>query len=199
MPYRTEEEGSGRTAGGEKEGKQVERTGWRRRRLPGGLAWLYAGRNRRNKGSLRHSFFFFSLCLLISHFCTTSAATVSLFFPPFQPFFLSMLLLSLLFIVPYLCSAHSFHFCPCVFERPFSSWEMSLAGDLCQHGSDYASLPGVGVKHGQRHHVPGRWHHTESTACRTTWRRLSSPTRAHPTPSVYWRKKNFQVGQKFTL
>lgn len=43
------------------------------------------------------------------------------FFSPFQPFFLSMLLLSLLFIVPYLCSAHSFHFCPCVFERPLTA------------------------------------------------------------------------------
>lgn len=59
VPYRTEEEGSRRTAGGEKEAKQVERIAWRRRRLPGGLAWLYAGRNRRNKESLRHSFFFF--------------------------------------------------------------------------------------------------------------------------------------------
>lgn len=76
-----------RTAGGEKEGKQVERTGWRRRRLPGGLAWLDAGRNRRNKGSLRHSpSFFSSLCLLISHFRTTSAVATSFFsFPALLP------------------------------------------------------------------------------------------------------------------
>lgn len=76
---------------------------------------------------------------------------------------------------------------------------MSLAGDRCQRGSDYAAYQEWVSKHGQRHHVPGRWHHTESTACRTTCRLLSSPTRAHPTPSVYGMKKNVHVGQKFTL
>lgn len=61
----------------------------------------------------------------------------------------------------------------------------------------------MGVKHRQRHRVPGRWHHTEFTARRTTRIRLSQPTCTRPPPSVYWTKKKkekcYQVGQKFTL
>lgn len=125
VPCRTEEEGSRRTAGGEREEKQVERTGWRRRRLPGGLAWLYAGRNRRNKASLRHSPFFPSthfqpLPLPLPFLCHICSRSVP-FFPLQHPFFsLSTLFLFLPFIVLYLCSAHSFHSRLCVFECPLT-------------------------------------------------------------------------------
>lgn len=108
-----------RTAGGEKEGKQVERTGWRRRRLPGGLAWLYAARNRRNKGSLWHAFFFFQPMpshLPFLHICSHYV----MFFFLSSPSSCPCSYYNLLCIVLYLCSTHSFHFCPCVFERPLT-------------------------------------------------------------------------------
>lgn len=63
--------------------------------------------------------FFFSLCLLIFHFCT-SAVTMSCFFSLSSPSSCPCSYYNLLCIVLYLCSTHSFHFCPCVFERPLT-------------------------------------------------------------------------------
>lgn len=109
------------------------RTGWRRRRLPGGLAWLYIGGNRRKKESLsgipHFSLPFISLCLFLSPIFTLHLDSLcSVFFfstpqldsshcPSFS--FLSRLYMSsrlssfsfIPFIVRYLSSAPSFHFC----------------------------------------------------------------------------------------
>lgn len=97
------------------------RTGWRRRGLPGGLAWHYIGRNRRNKESLRHSSFLsthlsasaFAFFLFSHHIWTHSV----LFFHFQQLFFLpahalcSLVFYSFSVIVLHLSAAHSFHFC----------------------------------------------------------------------------------------
>ena len=88
------------------------RTGWRRRRLPGGLAWLYIGANRRKKESLsgiRH----FSLPIYQSlpfpfpRFHTTSGLTLSLFFS-FSTLFL-LPVQALYVLSAFILFFHSFH------------------------------------------------------------------------------------------
>lgn len=128
--------------------------------------------------------FVFSLCFLISRFCTTSAVTRPFFsFPALLPVH-ALIISPLHRSLSLFCT--SFHSCPCAFERPLTaavpSWEMSLAGDARQHGSDDASLPGEGVKHGQRHH-------TDPTA----------GTRLSHSLSLLEEEKQVQGGRKLTL
>lgn len=158
------------------------RTGWRRSRLPGGLAWLYIGRNRRNKESLRHSAFLsthlsasaFSFPLFSQHIWTRSVPfshfQQSVF--PSCPCSMSTGLSSFSSIVLYLSSARSFHFClfVCVLTilsllHLFTGKELGIRSVPVQSRLCYPTKR-VGVKHRQWHSVPGRWHHTEANGCR---------------------------------
>lgn len=135
--------------------------------------WLGSGRNRRNKGSLRHSPPFFSSAVS----SPISAPHLQplrpfFFFFPFQPFFpvhRSSYLSSPSFPISalHIISTPA----PRAFERPLTaavpSWEASLAGRCAPARSRRRySLAGEGVKRGQRRRVPGRWHHTDPAAGR---------------------------------
>lgn len=190
VPYRTEEEDRGRTAGGYREGKQVGRTGWRRRRLPGGLAWLYVGGNRRKKESLsgiRHSSLpiYQSLPFPLPRFSHHIWTHSIHFFPPFQHSFcfLSRLHMSsrpssfsfIPFIVVYLSSAPSFHFClfVCVLTI-FSLLHLFTGKELGERSVPVQSrlchpTERVGVKHRHWRSLQGRWHHIEANGSRATW------------------------------
>lgn len=164
------------------------RTGWRRRRLPGGLAWLYIGGNRRKKESLsgiRHFSLpiYQSLPFPLPRFHTTSGLTLSFFFPFQHSFsFLSRLYMSsrlsspslIPFIVLYLSSAPSFHFClfVCVLTifsllHLFTGKELGVSSVPVQSRLCHPTKR-VGVKHRHWHSLPGRWHHIEANGCRET-------------------------------
>lgn len=173
------------------------RTGWRRRRLPGGLDWLYIGGNRRKKESLLGIPHFSlpiyqSLPFPLPHFHTASGLTLSFFFfstPLLDSShclsfsFLSRLYMSsrlssfsvIPFIVVYLSSPPSFHFClfVCVltiFSLLHLFYRERAWREICASAVEIVPpyQERVGVKHRHRDSLPGRWHHIEANGCRET-------------------------------
>lgn len=79
------------------------------------------------------------------------------------------------FIVLYLFSAPSFHFCVfvCVLtifslHHLFTGKELGARSVPVQSRLCHCTKR-VGVKHRHWHGLPGRWHHAEANGCRETW------------------------------
>lgn len=195
VPYRTEEEDSGGIKGGEAGGADgaEEETSARGDWLGSALDGT-EGRKKVSQAFLISLYPFISLCLFLSpHFHTASGLTLSPFFSFSTPLldsshclsfsFLSRLYMSshlssfsfISFIVLYLSSAPSFHFClfVCVLTI-FSLLHLFTRKELGVRSVPEQSrlchpTKRVGVKHRHQRSLPRRWNHIEANGCRETW------------------------------
>lgn len=174
------DKGRGSRWGGRGGGGDVCQEGWLGSTLEG-----TEGRKKVSQAFVISLYPFISLCLFLSPVFTPHLDSFyPFFFCPFQHSFsfLSRLYMSsqlssfsfVLFIVLYLSSAPSFHFClfVCVLTifsllHLFTGKELGVSSLPVQSRLCHPTKR-VGVKHRHWHSLPERWHHTEANGCRET-------------------------------
>lgn len=175
-----EDKGRGSRWGGRGGGGDVCQEGWL-----GSTSEGTEGRKKVSQAFVISLYPFISFCLFLSTFSHHIWTHSVLFFLPFFntispscPDYMSSRLSSfsfIPFIVLYLSSAPSFHFClfVCVLTI-FSLLHLFTGKELGVRSVPVESrlchpTKRVGVKHRHRHSLPGRWHHVEANGCRETW------------------------------